>query len=151
VGRTTPDSNEPDRQTAFIEAYTGVAHLNGTKAATIAGYASPRQEATRLLAKASIRARIHKILSAHTLDAADVLAELTDVARAEWRDFVMEITNAKGETIGVRMDLSAKMKALELLGKAYKLYVDKREDSGPDNGPIAFTVKITEAPHAGGE
>ncbi len=43
-----------------------------------------------------------------------VLAELADVASASWREFLIIRTNPKCDTVEVRMDLSAKIKALEL-------------------------------------
>jgi len=92
-------------------------------AAKIAGIPKPlrRLFSTR-------RAQIDAQLAAETLSAAEVLHHLTDVGVAEWHEFVEVIVNPRtGETIKVRMDLTNKVKALELLGKYHKLFTDKSE------------------------
>jgi hypothetical protein len=53
---------------------------------------------------------------------------LADVAFADWREFVTVRTHPKtGAQIDVRMDLTNKVKALELLGKYHSLFVEKQE------------------------
>lgn len=120
-----------DRREAFVNAYIGPARFNGTRAAKMAGYSetSARQAATELLSFPSIRARINAALEADALSAQAVLRELTDIAAAEWRDFTETRTSMSGESYQV-MDLAAKVKSLELLGKAHKLFTDKTELSG---------------------
>jgi phage terminase small subunit len=113
----------------FIDAYLGPAKGNGTEAARVAGYATPRQEAHRLLTNAAIRARIDERLLAESLSSAEVLAELTAIARAPWKNFIIERTDYKGEVIDSRLDLGDKVKALELLGKHHKLFTEKVEQS----------------------
>jgi hypothetical protein len=65
------------------------------------------------------------------LGAKEVLAELTDVATAEWRDFVeVLLRDDDGKPIKTRMDLSAKIKSLELLGKHHQLFSDNLNING---------------------
>jgi phage terminase small subunit len=126
------DPSLKDKQEAFVLAYIGEARFNASKAARMAGYSdvSAGTEGYRLLKNAHIRARIDKHLEAMTMGAAEVLAELTDVASAEWRDFLTIKRDKDGEIVDVRMDLTAKIKSLELLGKNYKLFTDSLNLSG---------------------
>lgn len=120
-----------DKREAFVLAYIGQCRFNATAAARHAGYASPEVEGCRLLKNAKVRARIDDYLEGETLTAKAVLAELTDVARAEWRDFLSIRTHPKtGEVVDVRMDLGAKVKSLELLGKHHSLFTDNVNHSG---------------------
>jgi len=122
------DQSLKDKQEAFVLAYIGEARFNASEAARMAGFGSPGQAGYELLKKPQIRARIDKYLEAETLNAKEVLAELTDVAKAPFRDYIEILTrNAKGEPIRVKMDLSSKVKSLELLGKHHKLFTDNVE------------------------
>lgn len=115
------------RQELFVAAYLGEAHGNATEAARIAGYAKPGAEGHRLLKNAEIAARVSNHVAEKFADADAVLAELTDVALAEWRDFIEVLAYDKqGNPVKVRMDLSNKVKALELLGKHHQLFTDKQ-------------------------
>lgn len=116
------------KQHAFVLAYVGEARFNATKAAKLAGYseATAHSQGPRLLEHVEIAARIADELKARSLSAEGVLAELTDIATADWREFVEIRTNPKtGETIDVKMDLSNKVKSLELLAKSHGLLTDK--------------------------
>jgi phage terminase small subunit len=121
------------KREAFVLAYIGEARFNASEAARIAGYAveSAGVEGCRLLKNARVRARIDEHLEAMALGAKEVLAELTDVATAEWRDFVeVLLRDDDGKPIKTRMDLSAKIKSLELLGKHHQLFSDNLNING---------------------
>lgn len=123
------------KQERFIAAYLGEAKGNATEAARKAGYAGNtdtlKVDGARLLANANIRARIDEVLQAESMSSAEVLRELTDVAKAEWGAFVLYTTDPKtGQEIPVKMDLGGKVKALELLGKYHKMFTDKVEHGG---------------------
>jgi phage terminase small subunit len=116
------------KQLRFIAAYLGEAKGNGTAAARIAGYKDAQQSAYDVKTNLEVRAAIDAQLTAETLSAAEVLHHLTDVGMAEWHEFVEVIVNPRtGKTMKVRMDLTNKVKALELLGKFHKLFTDKSE------------------------
>ena len=118
---------------AFILAYIGVARFNGTRAAIMAGYTerSARSTASDLLTNPDIAARVQEELKRRSMPADAVLAELTDIATADWREFVTVKTNPKtGAQIDVTMDLGAKVKSLEILAKAHGLLTDRIDLSG---------------------
>lgn len=118
------------KQQRFISAYLGQAKGNGTAAARIAGYKDAESSSHAIKQNAAVRAHIDAVLAAETLSAAEVLHHLTDVGMAEWHEFVDVIVDPRtGETIKVRMDLTNKVKALELLGKFHKLFTEKQEST----------------------
>jgi len=121
------------RQAAFCAAYIGPARFNATEAAIVAGYSarSAASIGSETLRKPEIAARVRAELAARCLSADEVLAELRDVATAEWRDFLTIKTDPRtGDTDDVRIDLSNKVKALELLGKAHGIFTDRVDISG---------------------
>lgn len=116
------------KQEAFIAAYLGEAKGNASEAARIAGYSKPAEQGYENLRKPQIASRVKEHVAAKFATADAVLAELTDVAMADWRDFIEIIARDKtGKPVKVRMDLSNKVKALELLGKHHQLFIDKQE------------------------
>lgn len=116
------------RQELFIAAYIGEAKGNASEAARIAGYKNPGQYGHYLLKNHQISARVKEHVSKYVASADDILAELADVAMADWRDFIEVIARDKsGKPVKVRMDLSNKVKALELLGKHHQLFTEKQE------------------------
>lgn len=114
-----------DKRRAFAEAYVGEARFNATEAARIAGYKDAHNEGWRLKRNADVAAYVRERLADQALAADEVLAELSDLAMAEWRDFLDIRRDKDGEIVSVRMDLSGKVKALELLGKAHAMFTDK--------------------------
>lgn len=119
------------KQEAFIAAYIGEARFNATRAATIAGYSKARQSGSETLANPVVAARVQEELKARSISGEGVLAELTDIATADWRDFIKVRTNPKtGEVTEVAMDLGAKVKSLEILAKAHGLLTDKVDLTG---------------------
>lgn len=115
------------KQEAFVAAYLGAAKGNATEAARIAGYKQPQTQGPRLLQNVAISARVSGYVAQKYADADRVLEELSDVALAEWRDFVTVKTNPKtGDVLEVRMDLGAKVKSLELLAKFHQLLIDRQ-------------------------
>lgn len=116
------------KQEKFVTAYLGEAKGNATEAARIAGYRKPHPEGSRLLRNATIAARVAEDVEKRTVTAQQVLDELADVAMADWRDFITVRTHPKtGAHIDVKMDLTSKIKALELLGKYHQLFIEKQQ------------------------
>ena len=115
------------KQERFVAAYLGDAHGNATEAARIAGYKSPHPEGSRLLRNATIAARVKAKVEAFSTSADRVLQELADVGLSEWRDHIEVLSRTQdGRPLKVKMDLTNKVKALELLGKYHQLFVDKQ-------------------------
>jgi phage terminase small subunit len=120
------DNELSTKRKAFIAAYLGDARGNATEAARIAGYAKPKQEGSRLLSNADIAAQVSQHVAEKFATADDVLKELADVAFADWRDFVDVLAyDREGRPLKVKMDLTNKVKALELLGKHHQLFADR--------------------------
>jgi len=71
------------KQWAFINAMVGEAAGNGSEAARIAGYAAPRQEASRLLTNAAIREAVSELFEHSPLIASrnERLAALSEIVR----------------------------------------------------------------------
>jgi len=124
-GRLTP------KQRIWLAEYLGGARFNATEAARRAGYKDVEVSGLDNKQNPVVAARIREVLSAKCLSPDEVLAELRDVATAEWRDFLTIKTDPRtGVTVDVRMDLSNKVKALELLGKAHGIFTDRVDISG---------------------
>lgn len=122
------ESKLTTKQEAFVAAYLGAAHGNATEAARMAGYKTPMQEGSRLLRNAVISARVQEQVKRAAASADDVLAELADIALAPWTEFVEVLSRDKtGKPQKVKMDLTNKVKALELLGKYHALFVEKQQ------------------------
>ena len=103
------------KQKLFVEAYIGPARGNGKEAARRAGYAGSdatlAQVAAENLRRPQILALINSRVEEVAMTADEILAELASIAKLP----------CPGP------DASHKLKALELLGKHYGLFSDKRE------------------------
>lgn len=85
-----------ERERRFVDAYMGRAAGNATKAAEIAGYkpANARQQASRLLTKANIKAAVEERRHAREeqadIDAVRVVKELARIGLSDVRDLFTE-------------------------------------------------------------
>lgn len=128
------------QQEAFVSYYLGgngrpgqsdyFRPFHGTKSAIAAGYSerSAHAQASALLKTPKISAHIKARLETLAMPSEAVLAELTDIAAADWRDFLI-ITDydEDGNPARFKMDLRSKVNALELLGKHHSLFTDRME------------------------
>jgi len=133
-----------DKQQKFCEEY--MIDLNATQAAIRAGY--KEHSATAIgcenLGKPDISNRIAELRLEQTdrtgITADSILLRLNQVAdRCMQAEPVMEFDHddkCMVETGEYKFEHSGANKALELLGKNKGLFVEKRELSGPDGGPI---------------
>lgn len=110
------------RQRLFVVYYLGEAGGNASEAARMAGYAEPRQEGSRLLTNADIRAAIDAKLDKAALSADEVLARLSEMATGDISDFIS--VNAAG---GFTLDLAKALKA----GKLHLVKKIKQTRFGP--------------------
>lgn len=132
------------KQELFVAEYCGAARFNATLAAKRAGYSEKTaySKGHELKNIEAIRARIDEMLTAHTLTSTEILRELTDVGIRRLNEFIDIVRYDKdGNPIAAKMDATAKMKALELLGKHRALFTDKVEHSGSVAVPIT-TVEV---------
>lgn len=115
------------KQKLFVEHY--LVTRNGTEAARLAGYAGNDVTlgavAYENLNKPLIKSAIERRLKSTVMSANQVLEKLTEIASADWRDFVQVKYNGEGEIISAILPLKDQLKALELLGKYHALYTEK--------------------------
>ena len=90
IDRVSVNIVDDDRERLFVAFY--VETLAGGESARLAGYKDPRQTASRLLRRPSIRAMIDaahaKVERRCEVKAADVVARLWDIATADTRDII---------------------------------------------------------------
>jgi phage terminase small subunit len=133
----TPAVSLTPKEELFINFYLGEARLNGAEAARRAGYSEgyARQIACELLAKPHVRAQVNAYLALAGVTRERLLNELATIAYAEWRDFVQikfGQNDASGQPriIDARMDLGAKVDAIELLGRELGMFNNKIDIGG---------------------
>jgi phage terminase small subunit len=139
------------KQEAFCLEY--VIDNNATQAAIRAGYSetSARQIAADNMSKHDIADRIAVLraeISAETLvDAKYVINGLLEVhERCMQKEPVMiREGDEMIESGEFKFEHSGANKSLELLGKHLGLFVDKKEVSGPNGGPIGITAAVVAA------
>ena len=131
------------KQKAFCEEY--LIDLNATQAAIRSGYSkhTAKDIACQNLAKLNISEYIAELQakrSAKTAITADyVLSSLHKVAERCMQEEA--VTDADGATGEFKFEHSGANKSLELLGKHLGLFVERKELSGPDGGPIEVDQK----------
>ena len=138
------------KQRRFISFYLEL--WNGTEAASRAGYKGNRETLAAVagenLRKPTIRAAIEKRLEAEAMGANEVLRRLSDQARGNLADFIdtdvpggildMDVVAAKGYLLkklswtkaGLQIELYDSQAALDKLGKAHGLFVDRVKHTG---------------------
>ena len=119
---------------------------NATQSAINAGYSerSARQTACRMLTKDYILKAIDELVkemnSEKIADAEEVMMLLTEIARGQTTEENVVVDKAGNVSIvETRVKEKERVKALELLGKRYKLYTDKVEASVEGQVQVVFT------------
>ena len=123
------------KQERFVCEY--LKDLNATQAAIRAGYSenSAGQIGAENLRKPAIKeaidAKLNEMNSSAIADAAETLEYLTSVMRGEQEDEVLRLSGS-GEQSKTALRVAAKdrMRAAELLGKYYGLFVDRTAVTG---------------------
>ena len=119
------------KQQRFVDEY--IISGNATLAAIKAGYSkkTANRIATENLSKPVIKTAIDKrnaeIQSEKTMDMQEVMELLASIARGETTE---ETVTNKGDVIETATRNSDKLKALELIGKRFGAWTDKKEISG---------------------
>ncbi|HAT4354529.1 TPA: terminase small subunit [Clostridium perfringens] len=119
------------KQKAFADYYIELG--NATEAARRAGYKKPNVQGSQNLEKLSIKSyideRINALDETRIAKGEEVLEYLTKVMRGEEKD-----------QFGLDASLQDRTKAAELLGKRYRLFVDKVEKDSNVN--VNSTTKL---------
>lgn len=146
-----------DKQRAFVAEY--LVCWNATQAAKRAGYTGSyevlRVTASETLRHPAVRAVVEARLSEKAMTADEVIARLADIARGNMADFISvnghtRLDFKKAETLGklhlvksyskgkqgVRIELYSALDALEKLGKAHGLFIE-RQDITSGGQPIS--------------
>jgi phage terminase small subunit len=119
------------KQQRFVDEY--IISGNATQAAIKAGYSkrSAQQTGAENLLKPVIKAELDKrnaeIQSKKTMDMQEVMERLASFGRGEVTE--EQVTNS-GEIVQVKTKNSDQIRALELIGKRYGAWTDKKEVSG---------------------
>lgn len=122
------------KQRKFVNEY--LLDLNATKAALRAGYSerTARAQGARLLTKVDIQRAIEEA-QAERAQRVQITA-----------DWVLTRLREESQERGEGASHSARVKALELLGKHLALFVDRHQHTGADGGPIQIVEVVR--PHA---
>lgn len=119
------------KQRRFVDEY--VISGNATEAAKKAGY-SPRsakqmgaENLSKPVIKTEINKRLKEIENHKIMDMKEVMERLSAIARGEVTD---EKIDNLGNVHRVKADTSTFIKAMELIGKRYSAWVDRKEVSG---------------------
>ena len=122
-----------DKQKAFADYY--IESLNATESymkVYECSYNTARTNGARLLTNANIKKYIDEIMSAkdesRIASQDEILQILTDIARGITEEEVVQFSQLGEELRTTRKPtIKDRMKASELLGKRYRLFVDKAE------------------------
>lgn len=153
-------------QQAFIIEY--LKDFNATRAAERAGYRGGYWTCARVgsdnLKKGKIRAAVSERLEDRAMGKEEIGYRLAMIARSSLEDvlcfddergsWIIDIQGAHQEAnlyavkgiektqYGLRVRMEDKLRALELLGKAHGLFVERREISGPGGGDIPIRQEV---------
>ena len=122
-----------EKQKAFCDFY--IESLNATESyqkAYDCGYNTARTNGARLLTNANIKKYIDNVMQSkdesRIASQDEILQILTDIARGITEEEVVSFTPMGGELRATKKpSIKDRMKASELLGKRYRLFVDKVE------------------------
>ncbi len=134
-----PNKKLTQRQKKFADLY--ILYGNCMKASAEAGYSKAYQKnAYRLLQNKEIKKyldkRMDEINDENIMKQTEVLSVLSDIARGNTTEEVVIILTNNGErkeqVVNKKVDIKDRLKALETLGKRYRLFVeDKHQTSKP--------------------
>ena len=145
------------KQQRFVEEY--LIDLNATKAAVRAGYAQPNKQGPRMLVNVGIAAAIRKAMDERSertgIDQDWVLNNLRSITERCMQ--VEPVTDSKGDPVLVEnaaggivpaftFNSTGANRALELIGKHLGMFVERKEHTGKDGGPIQYeNIDVEEA------
>lgn len=115
-----------NKQQAFINYYLGESKMNATEAARLAGYKHPNKQGPENLVKlgAYIQKATEEKRNSAIMKQDEILQLFSSIARGEEKEKVM---SASGKVEELPVSVKDRIKAAELLGKAYAMFTDKRD------------------------
>ena len=125
---------------AFVNYYVGRAKFNAGEAYRLARGLENRDwngTGAAYLRRPHVMKAINNRLEVVGASDLEVLAELKDVAFSEWRDHI-DVKMRNGEVLSTRMDLSSKVRAMELLLKAS----GKLDPKPQTNVPVQVNINM---------
>ncbi|MDI3536507.1 MAG: phage terminase small subunit [Eubacteriaceae bacterium] len=120
-----------EKQKRFADEY--LIDLNATQAAIRAGYSEKfaNTNANKLLQNTTIKQiideRLEEIRTENTATAQEVLEYLTKGMRMELQEEVVLVVDGEAQKVKKQISIRDANKCAELLGKRYRLYIDKIE------------------------
>ena len=160
MAEETEDAKLPeltDQQQMFCEHY--MMCWNGTKAATLAGYSesTARQQASQLLTKLNIRAYVETALAEAAMGRHEVIARLTEQARADIRDVldskgafdfakaeengaIALVSEVEQKEFGAKVKMVSSQQALTTLARFHGLLTDRTVLQGDGDKPVAVKI-----------
>lgn len=131
------------KQRLFVQYYCGKARGNGTEAARLAGYAGSDETLGVVgfenIRNPRIKEAINEWFDAQSMHSGEITSELSDIGRAEWRDFLTIRTDDEGNTVAAKLNLGDKIKALDILAKIRRI-VGPTQPEKDDSTAIALEV-----------
>lgn len=133
-------ANLTPKQLRFCLEY--LKDFNGTQAAIRAGYSkkTANEQASRLLANVNIQNQIkennQKVEKSNIMDIQEIQERLTNMARGDLQEEVIVVTGdgdgySSAQVMKKQIGAKDQAKALELLGKANGLFIDKVQNMSP--------------------
>lgn len=134
------------KQQRFVEEY--MVDLNATQAAIRAGYSvrSAVKQGCRMLTNADIAQAISEAREAQSkrvqVSADDVIKGFLKIATSGMQEIPKtdfagnQVVDRNGKPVWKMLDAMNANKSLELLGKHLGMFVDKKEITGKDGGPL---------------
>ncbi len=117
-------ANLSPKRRAFVKAYKGEARGNATLAAKLAGYKQPTVQGCRLLTNVNVRDAI----------GAEPVSNRHIASPEELQSFWTGVLEGTEDPDAKMME---RLKASELLAKCKGMFLERREITGKDGGPIS--------------
>jgi phage terminase small subunit len=157
---STPPALSSEAYRAFADAYLET--MNQTRSAILAGYSefSATPTGYRLLRTPEIRAYLEWHWKRDAMQREEIKRRLTDIARLDLTEVLdasgkvnMQLVKEKGlsrfilesnydSNGNLKVRFMSPEKAMELLGKAHKMFGDSNEISGAGGGPAIVEIRF---------
>ena len=142
-----------NKQRVFVEEYLKC--WNATEAARRAGYKHPNVYGSKLLVNISIQQIIQARIEEKCMDADEVLVRLAEQARGVSDDYIDDfgfvrfkelkaaglthlIKKVKRNQQGIEIEFYDQQRAMELIGKHLKMWVERHEVTGSDGNELTI-------------